>query len=137
MHQKSECQKTWTSMHMPHHMESESRDSQASDLGNSRFPSYNPQWNKKDQAVSGVPQGSPGSQISEVLFFFFFGLVWFGFLRQGTCSVDQSGLELRDLSASASQVLGLKMYATNTDHSTSESLKSHGSVAGQLRKYEC
>jgi hypothetical protein len=69
--------------------------------------------------------------------FFFFGLVWFGFLRQGTCSVDQSGLELRDLSASASQVLGLKMYATNTDHSTSESLKSHGSVAGQLRKYEC
>jgi hypothetical protein len=30
----------------------------------------------------------------------------------GTCSVDQAGLELRDLPASASQVLGLKACAT-------------------------
>ena len=33
----------------------------------------------------------------------------------GTCSVDQAGLELtRDLPASASQVLGLKVCATTT-----------------------
>ena len=30
----------------------------------------------------------------------------------GTHSVDQAGLELRELPASASQVLGLKVYAT-------------------------
>jgi hypothetical protein len=30
----------------------------------------------------------------------------------GTHSVDQAGLELRNLPASASQVLGLKAYAT-------------------------
>jgi hypothetical protein len=32
----------------------------------------------------------------------------------GTCSVDQAGLELRDLAASAFLVLGLKVYATTT-----------------------
>jgi hypothetical protein len=32
----------------------------------------------------------------------------------GTCSVDVAGLEIRDLPASASQVLGLKVYVSNT-----------------------
>jgi hypothetical protein len=32
----------------------------------------------------------------------------------GTHSIDQAGLELRNLPASASQVLGLKVCATNT-----------------------
>jgi hypothetical protein len=32
--------------------------------------------------------------------------------RPGTHSVDQAGLELRNLPASASRVLGLKTYAT-------------------------
>jgi hypothetical protein len=52
-----------------------------------------------------------------------FGLVWFGLVfwdRVSLCcpgclgihSVDQAGLELRNLPASASQVLGLKMCAT-------------------------
>jgi hypothetical protein len=52
-----------------------------------------------------------------------FGLVWFGLVFQdrvslyspgcpGTHSVDQAGLELRNLPASASQVLGLKVCAT-------------------------
>jgi hypothetical protein len=47
-----------------------------------------------------------------------FGLVWFGFgfLRSpgclGTHSVDQAGLKLRNLPASDSQVLGLKLCAT-------------------------
>ena len=34
-----------------------------------------------------------------------------------THSVDQAGLELRELPASASQVLGLKLYSTTTQHS--------------------
>jgi hypothetical protein len=50
-------------------------------------------------------------------FLFFFS---FGFSRQTLCSpgcpgahfVDQASLELRNLPASASQVLGLKAYAT-------------------------
>jgi hypothetical protein len=49
----------------------------------------------------------------------FFGLVWFLFFRDrvslyspvcpGTHFVDQAGLELRNLPASASRVLGLKV----------------------------
>jgi hypothetical protein len=55
------------------------------------------------------------------LFFILFYLFIFGFLRQvslcspgcpGTHFVDQAGLELRNLPASASQVLGLKACAT-------------------------
>ncbi|CAO2639639.1 hypothetical protein LEMLEM_LOCUS24998, partial [Lemmus lemmus] len=49
-----------------------------------------------------------------------FGLVWFfhiGFLCSfracpGTCSVDQTGLKLRDPPASASQAMGLKTCTT-------------------------
>jgi hypothetical protein len=51
-----------------------------------------------------------------------FSLVWFGFFQDsvflcspdcpGTHSVDQAGLELRNLPASASQVQGLKVCAT-------------------------
>jgi hypothetical protein len=52
-----------------------------------------------------------------------FGLVWFGLVFQdrvflyspgcpGTYSVDQAGLKLRNLPASASRVLGLKVCAT-------------------------
>jgi hypothetical protein len=49
--------------------------------------------------------------------FFFFWFFETGFLCvapgcPGTHSVDQAGLELRNLPASASQVLGLKAYAT-------------------------
>jgi hypothetical protein len=52
-------------------------------------------------------------------FFFFFFLVVFetGFLCPGTHSVDQAGLKLRNLPASASWVLGLKECATNTQPS--------------------
>jgi hypothetical protein len=51
-----------------------------------------------------------------VLFFVLFVCLFvclfvFGFSRQGF-SVDQAGLELRNLSASASRVLGLKACAT-------------------------
>jgi hypothetical protein len=64
------------------------------------------------------------------IFLVWFGLVWFGFFFfflvfrdrvslyryslgcLGTHSVDQAGLELRNSSASGSQVLGLKMCAT-------------------------
>jgi hypothetical protein len=52
-------------------------------------------------------------------FFFFFGFLVFGDRVSlyspgcpGTHSVDQAGLKLRDLPASASQVLGLKACAT-------------------------
>jgi hypothetical protein len=54
--------------------------------------------------------------------FVLFCLVWFGLFRDrvslrspgcpGTHSVAQAGLELRNLTASASQVLGLKAWAT-------------------------
>jgi hypothetical protein len=54
--------------------------------------------------------------------FLFFGFFGFGFFRDrvslyspgcpGIHSVDQAGLELRNLPASASQVLGLKACAT-------------------------
>jgi hypothetical protein len=64
-------------------------------------------------------KGEPVNLISVFFFFFFFFLV---FLRQGVslCSlgcpgthfVEQAGLELRDLPASASQVLGLKVCTT-------------------------
>jgi hypothetical protein len=58
-------------------------------------------------------------------FFVWFGLVWFGLVFwdrvsqynpgcPGTHSVDQAGLELRNLPASAFQVLGLKACATTT-----------------------
>jgi hypothetical protein len=43
----------------------------------------------------------------------FFG---FGFSRQGTHSVDQAGLQLINLPASASQVLGLKACAITAWH---------------------
>jgi hypothetical protein len=57
------------------------------------------------------------------LTFCLFGLVWFGFVFwdrvslcspgcPGTHSVDQAGLELRNLPASASRVLGLKAHTT-------------------------
>jgi hypothetical protein len=56
------------------------------------------------------------------LFQYFFFLVWFGFFQDrvslcspgcpGTHSVDQAGLRLRNLPASASRVLGLKAWAT-------------------------
>jgi hypothetical protein len=49
-------------------------------------------------------------------FFFFFGFLRQGFLYSpgcpGTHFVDQAGLELRNLTASVSQVLGLKACAT-------------------------
>jgi hypothetical protein len=50
-----------------------------------------------------------------LLLFFFFFLTWFLFITPGcpgTHSVVQAGLELRNPPASASQVLGLKAYAT-------------------------
>jgi hypothetical protein len=55
-----------------------------------------------------------------LLFWFGLGLFFFFFDRVSlyspgcpeTHSVDQAGLELRNLPASASQVLGLKAYAT-------------------------
>jgi hypothetical protein len=59
------------------------------------------------------------SQQAKLFFFFFFG--WFFFRDKvslyspgcpGTQSVDQAGLKLRNLPASASQVLGLKACAT-------------------------
>jgi hypothetical protein len=52
------------------------------------------------------------------LFFFFFPLVFRDRVSlcspgcPGTHSIDQAGLELRNLSASASQVLGLKASTT-------------------------
>ena len=59
-----------------------------------------------------------------VLFFSSFFFFWFGLVSvfqdrvalcnpgcPGTYSVDQAGLKLRDLPASASQVLGLKVYS--------------------------
>jgi hypothetical protein len=53
--------------------------------------------------------------------FWFFWVFWFFKNRAGcspdcpgSCAVDQAGLELRDLPASASQVLGLKVYAATT-----------------------
>jgi hypothetical protein len=59
---------------------------------------------------------------SFIAFFFFSLLFFFFFLRDrvslcspgcpGTHSVDQAGLELRNLPASASQVLGLKVCTT-------------------------
>jgi hypothetical protein len=49
-------------------------------------------------------------------FFFFFGFIKTGFLCSPGCPethfVDQAGLELRNLPASASQVLGLKVCTT-------------------------
>jgi hypothetical protein len=68
------------------------------------------------------------------LFVFWFGLVWFGLVWfglvlvfqdrvslcgpgcPGTHSVDQAGLELRNLPASASQVLGLKACTTTPSY---------------------
>jgi hypothetical protein len=58
-----------------------------------------------------------GKKKSQYVFFFFF---WFFRDRVSLCSpgcpethfVDQAGLELRNLPASASQVLGLKAFAT-------------------------
>ena len=56
----------------------------------------------------------------------FFGFVFFfGFLRQGFSakSVDQAGLELRNTPATASQLLGLKVFPTTAqpqDHVLSE-----------------
>jgi hypothetical protein len=56
-----------------------------------------------------------------ILLFFFIFLIFFGFGDRvslyslgcpGTHSVDQAGLELRNLPASASQVLGLKECST-------------------------
>jgi hypothetical protein len=65
------------------------------------------------------------SRLSILVYWFglvWFGLVWFGFFQDrvslynpgcpGTHSVDQAGLELRNLPASASQVLRLKACAT-------------------------
>jgi hypothetical protein len=57
------------------------------------------------------------------IYLFWFGLVWFGLVFQdrvslcslgcpGTHFVDQVGLELRNLPASASRVLGLKVCTT-------------------------
>jgi hypothetical protein len=51
----------------------------------------------------------------KLFFFVCLFVFWFfetGFLCPGTYSVDQAGLELRNLPASASQVLGLKACAT-------------------------
>ena len=50
-----------------------------------------------------------------------FQVFWFtcGRGRQHWNSVDQTGLELRNLSASASRVLGLQACATTTQHSNS------------------
>jgi hypothetical protein len=62
-------------------------------------------------------QQSP-HEIFLCFFFFFFFLVFRDRVSlcslgcPGTHFVDQAGLELRDLPASASQVLGLKVYAS-------------------------
>jgi hypothetical protein len=73
-------------------------------------------------AQSNLPQTCSMHVLTTQFFTFFF--FFFGFLRQdrvslcspgcpGTHSaVDQAGLELRNLPASASQVLGLKACAT-------------------------
>ena len=56
----------------------------------------------------------PGHGISGPIFFFFFSRQGFSFSSgcPRTHSVDQAGLKLRNLPASASQVLGLKVCAT-------------------------
>jgi hypothetical protein len=57
----------------------------------------------------------PGSQgyTEKLCLFFFFWFFETGFFETLFWNfVDQAGLELRNLSASASQVLGLKVYAT-------------------------
>jgi hypothetical protein len=55
---------------------------------------------------------------NKLSFFLFFKI---GFLSgcPGTHSVDQAGLELRNLPASASQVLGLKACITTAQHKIS------------------
>jgi hypothetical protein len=66
---------------------------------------------------------------------FFFLVLVFGFSRQGfsvpgcpgTHSVDQAGLELRNLPASASQVLGLKACATTARQDCLKELAMVGS----------
>ena len=81
---------------------------------------------RKSQVLLLVKQAflpiEPSSQALECLLLFGW-LVGFGFEDRvslyspggpGTHSVDQAGLELRDLPASASQELGLKMCATTT-----------------------
>jgi hypothetical protein len=86
-------------------------------------------WFSAEQPVLffAEPSFQPSKLLSSFLLFvwFCFGLVCFGlvlvFSRQGfsvwpgcpgTHSVDQAGLKLRDLPASASQVLGLKACTT-------------------------
>jgi hypothetical protein len=56
------------------------------------------------------------SQHSFVLFVFWDRVSWCVFDCPGTCSVGQAWLELRDLPASVSWVLGLKAFATTTWH---------------------
>jgi hypothetical protein len=70
----------------------------------------------------GVPLSATACTRHALFFFFFF----FGLFQDrvslyspgcsGTHSVDQTGLELRNPPASASQVLGLKVCATNAMH---------------------
>jgi hypothetical protein len=60
-------------------------------------------------------KGSDWSFRSHLFFFFFFFLVFrdrVSLYSPGTHFVDQAGLELRNLPASASRVLGLKVCAT-------------------------
>jgi hypothetical protein len=52
----------------------------------------------------------------------------------GTYSVDQAGLELRNLPASASQVLGLKVCATTAQHKSP--VLNRTEAMGASRKHE-
>ena len=65
-----------------------------------------------DLLISSVSGLQSFFSFSFIFFFFFFFFFETGFLYPGTHFVDQASLELRNLSASASQVLGLKACAT-------------------------
>jgi hypothetical protein len=79
---------------------------------------YSMSWNEQDSEAYGKSRVVGTQILRRVKTFFFFFLVFWD--RVSLCSpgcprthsVDQAGLELRNLPASASQVLGLKACAT-------------------------